>query len=650
MANISSALVKEIKEAKDVFTKLLQEGIASGDKAAEDAARTELKSLQELERQYTKLPATTGKPGKGPEQLGGLPREKQSEFMSKQLEQSKSRAENLLSESRRKAKEAQQRGFAQGTGETIELGAGAQGVVPYKKPGVPTTTRRISEAGPVEGEVFERVKAAPSSGAQVIDVEAKDVPPLQLRAAEGDEGGTFIRQEPGLRGGGETRATPRFDERGFEIKPGAAESVELKAEPTELKSKIDRFKAPAGVAAGLGLAGSYTPLSEEPARFPGDKSQAEVMAERTAPAIEEKPTTLAGGLGLGGKQKEAARPKSAALQGRPGFVPVREAPPPAPPSLRERIEQSMTGLGKEREAAKAERDEAMRRADVGELASLVGRSLAQIGAAAQGMRTGVDMSGVAQKALVDWDRKREQVLNSYDSSIKDISRQQESLLRQAEREEDREDKKAYQKSVEMLEHSKMAQQERLKKMEIELENQRKIFDAAEKGDKKVLEFQKKAANANVRRIQKDLNSYDRAEGIYARWQTADRKDKDKLAQELRGLTARTLGPEAVAAQKEKLLGLIDTEKEPDPDKLVEVLRNNRSTLEEELLLQQEIADGIRKYQSPEAGQQQPPAQTTVAKPARALTKKEVEDYAALYKMTPDKAKAWLKSQNIAVEE
>jgi len=609
MANISSALVKEIREAKDIFTKLLQEGIASGDKVAEDAARTELKSLQELERQYTKLPATTGKPGKGPEQLGGLPREKQSEFMSKQLEQSKSRAENLLSESRRKAKEAQQRGFAQGTGETIELGAGAQGVVPYKKPGVPTTTRRISEAGPVEGEVFERVKAAPSSGAQVIDVEAKDVPPLQLRAAEGDEGGTFIRQEPGLRSGGETKATPRFDESGFERVPKTAE-------PTELKSRIDRFKAPAGVAAGLGLAGSYAPLSEEPARFPEDKSQAEVMAERTAPAIEEKPTTLAGGLGLGGKQKEAARPKSVALQGRPGVAPVREAPPPAPLSLRERIEQSMT---EQRETTKAERDEAMRRADVGELASLVGRSLAQIGAAAQGMRTGVDMSGVAQKAMVDWDRKREQILSSYDSSIKDISRQQESLLRQAEREEDREDKKAYQDRAEALERSKMAQQERLKKMEMELEKQRKIFDAAEKGDKKVLEFQQKTANANVRRIQKDLTSYDKAEDIYARWQTADRKNKDKLAQELRGLTARTLGPEAVAAQKEKLLGLIDTEKEPDPDKLVEVLRNNRGTLEEELLLQQEIADGIRKYQSPEASQQQPPAAPAPVAPAAQAT-------------------------------
>lgn len=334
---------------------------------------------------------------------------------------------------------------------------------------------------------------------------------------------------------------------------------------------------------------------------------------------EQKPTTLAGGLGLGGKQKEAARPKSVALQGRPGVAPVQETPPPAPPSLRERIEQSMTGLGKEREAAKAERDEAMRRADVGELASLVGRSLAQIGAAAQGMRTGVDMSGVAQKAMVDWDRKREQILSSYDSSIKDISRQQESLLRQAEREEDREDKKAYQDRAEALERDKMAQQERLKKMEMELEKQRKIFDAAEKGDKKVLEFQQKAANANVRRIQKDLTSYDKAEDIYARWQTADRKDKDKLAQELRGLTARTLGPEAVAAQKEKLLGLIDTEKEPDPDKLVEVLRNNRSTLEEELLLQQEIADGIRKYQSPEAGQQQLPAAPAPVAPAAQAT-------------------------------
>jgi len=333
-------------------------------------------------------------------------------------------------------------------------------------------------------------------------------------------------------------------------------------------------------------------------------------------AEEQKPTTLAGGLGLGGKQKESARPKSVALQGRPGVAPVQETPPPAPLSLRERIEQSMT---EQRETTKAERDEAMRRADIGELASLVGRSLAQIGAAAQGMRTGVDMSGVAQKAMVDWDRKREQILSSYDSSIKDISRQQESLLRQAEREEDREDKKAYQNSVEILERSKMAQQERLKKMEIELEKQRKIFDAAEKGDKKVLEFQQKAANANVRRIQKDLTSYDKAEDIYARWQTADRKDKDKLAQELRGLTARTLGPEAVAAQKEKLLGLIDTEKEPDPDKLVEVLRNNRSTLEEELLLQQEIADGIRKYQSPEAGQQQPPAAPAPAAPAAQTT-------------------------------
>lgn len=99
-------------------------------------------------------------------------------------------------------------------------------------------------------------------------------------------------------------------------------------------------------------------------------------------------------------------------------------------TLQERIAQSSEELKREKEAAGKEREEAMRRTEVGELASLVGRSLAQIGAASQGMRTGVDMSGVGQQALVDWEKKRERIDNTYQTKLASIAKEREQLLQQ----------------------------------------------------------------------------------------------------------------------------------------------------------------------------------------------------------------------------
>ena len=169
-------------------------------------------------------------------------------------------------------------------------------------------------------------------------------------------------------------------------------------------------------------------------------------AAPTAPAAEAGPRTmLDAAVGLTTSPKPAtsdlARSEAAkrpAPAGKPvaGIASVAgEAAPSALESkpamtLQERIAQSSEELKREKEAASKEREESMRRADVGELASLIGRSLTQIGAAAQGMKTGVDMSGVGQQALVDWEKKRDRIDATYQTKLASISKEREQLLQQ----------------------------------------------------------------------------------------------------------------------------------------------------------------------------------------------------------------------------
>ena len=121
------------------------------------------------------------------------------------------------------------------------------------------------------------------------------------------------------------------------------------------------------------------------------------------------------------------------------------------------------GIEGKRAEAKALREEQRKRADWGELATTIGRALTQIGAAQQGLRTGVDMSNVLGPALTDWDKKRDRIDNDYKQEIAELSAEQREITRLAEREEDKAARKEYQdKQVELEREKLKAQEEREK--------------------------------------------------------------------------------------------------------------------------------------------------------------------------------------------
>lgn len=153
--------------------------------------------------------------------------------------------------------------------------------------------------------------------------------------------------------------------------------------------------------------------------------------------------------------KEEVKPKTlseaVSTARTPKAPPAKEAAP-APLSLAERIK----GIESKRTEAKALREEQRKRADWGELASIVGRALTQIGAAQQGLKTGVDMSNVLGPALVDWDKKRDRIDDDYKQEIAELSAEQREITRLAEREEDKAAKKDYQEKQAELEKQKIA--------------------------------------------------------------------------------------------------------------------------------------------------------------------------------------------------
>lgn len=70
-----------------------------------------------------------------------------------------------------------------------------------------------------------------------------------------------------------------------------------------------------------------------------------------------------------------------------------------------------------KQGAEGLRDAARERNDMGQLFDILGRSLVQIGAAQQGMRSGADMSGIAQKSAFDWEGRRKEITQDYDRRI-----------------------------------------------------------------------------------------------------------------------------------------------------------------------------------------------------------------------------------------
>jgi len=133
--------------------------------------------------------------------------------------------------------------------------------------------------------------------------------------------------------------------------------------------------------------------------------------------LSTSPTSAAGGKA--NNLADVIAGKGAAPEGTTSVT--EQAPAVAKLSAEDTL---MERLKRAEETKKEERQ----RTDIGQLASMVGRSLAQIGAAQAGMKSGVDMSGVAQKELVDWEARRKQINDDYATELAGISKEREQLL------------------------------------------------------------------------------------------------------------------------------------------------------------------------------------------------------------------------------
>lgn len=191
------------------------------------------------------------------------------------------------------------------------------------------------------------------------------------------------------------------------------------------------------------------------------KKESEVtVVEQGAMAPEAAPTTVLEAAKKAREKTLAPEPTKAAKKpaktlkeaiGKPAqaapstATEVETAEPATPKSIQATLQEQLAGLEARRQEAKSERDAKRKRADWGELASIIGRSLAQIGAAAQGLKSGVDLSNAVGPAIIDWEKQRDRIDNDYAQEIKELEGQSREATRLAERAEDRETRDRYRK-------------------------------------------------------------------------------------------------------------------------------------------------------------------------------------------------------------
>ncbi len=129
---------------------------------------------------------------------------------------------------------------------------------------------------------------------------------------------------------------------------------------------------------------------------------------------------------LGAIQSSGTTPSPAPTAGMPTSI-------SAPVTTEAEAEKPEDTLLARLRKAEETRGEERKRADVGQVAEMVGRSLAQIGAAQQGMKAGVDMSGVGQAKGIDWAARRAEIADDYKTELASISKEREQLLEKEKR-------------------------------------------------------------------------------------------------------------------------------------------------------------------------------------------------------------------------
>lgn len=186
---------------------------------------------------------------------------------------------------------------------------------------------------------------------------------------------------------------------------------------TQILNRLSEIKREQASLQDLVKASPVSPVSPtEPATT--------VTAPTGTMTAETKPSTLLESMSSAKRQTEAPGQIGTVTPSQPlaGLKPEPEKPED---TLLARLKRAETG-----------REDARKRADIGQVAEMVGRSLTQIGAAQQGMRTGADLSGVGQGKGIDWEARRAEIAKDYETELASVSKEREQLLEKERRAEE----------------------------------------------------------------------------------------------------------------------------------------------------------------------------------------------------------------------
>lgn len=283
------------------------------------------------------------------------------------------------------------------------------------------------------------------------------------------------------------------------------------------------------------------------------------------------------------------------------------------PSLQELLSKETGAIAAERLEAKREKDEELRRANLGQLASMIGRGLAQIGAGISGMRAGVDLSGVGQQQLVNWDAKRQEIIDSYKETINGLNLQQQALVRKAERAEDKAERAAAQAQANAARQEELRFRKEAKQAELDLKERLALVSAAAKGDAEAQKKIEDKANASIKGLEKERNKLNSLEDLFGKYEVADGATKKKLDEKIRGQVQELLGPEATAEVPKEILGFKYSSKQSIDD-LIESTRKAKLKIDDQINLERQSLNGIAgmrqrviEQAAPAPAQQQPAA-------------------------------------------
>ena len=379
------------------------------------------------------------------------------------------------------------------------------------------------------------------------------------------------------------------------------EEMTSQAKARQVQKELDKKER---MAKALGLS------EEEKAQYIGAAPAVPSPANLISSLAEAKPMAGVGPIASGkeygtllDKLKPTAKEepkKTSALKEAVAAAPMAPSPTEPTPSP---YEQSMAELKGERATAKAERDADLRRAEIGELASIIGQSLTQIGAAASGMRSGVDMSGIAQKALVDWDKRKDQVMNLYKQNVAELDGQQAKLERAKERADDKVEKEAYQKAQMKLAREKMQQDKDIAAQN----NQLKMLAAIATKNDKAIKDSETQYTRNLAKLDKRESDLRKVEEL-----NILNKTKEVIAGELASL----LGEESVKEE-----GIFYGENILSKDDLMKLVADKKAEIRQERDQVYKNLETLTAYQvranAPKAAAPAPAAQASAGQPPSA---------------------------------